>query len=138
LTILMLSADMSVEDFVCLIDEEYENVVADNDDSDFDEDEAHCKDTRDNFSDESDEIGKDLSSTFAKAATKPDIGKSSSYGGGGRNAGGRRAFEPLSLNNLNVMDIGDDPREEADVEAYRKLVAWEASLQFRDENDGHS
>jgi hypothetical protein len=36
------------------------------------------------------------------------------------------------------MDIGDDPREEADVEAYRKLVAWEASLQFRDENDGHS
>ena len=59
--------------------------------------------------------------------------KSRSFGGGGKTkAGSRRVCEPLSLHNLNIMYMGDDPNEEADIEAYRRLVAWEASLQFWD------
>jgi len=128
LTIVTLSADMSIEEITRLQDDEYGTVVTENDGSD--DDEADWKDAEDHSADGSAETGKDLLSAFAKAAANPDLGKSSSFGGGRTKAGSRRAFGSLYLNNLNKMAIGDDLEDEAKVKAYRKLAAWEASLQF--------
>jgi hypothetical protein len=128
LTIVLLSP-IDIDEIGSLVDSEEGIFLIDNEgNDDSEDDEFHSVD------DDEDHCGggKNLSTTFAEAEIESSLDKSSSFGGGAKNEGSRRALNPLSLHTSNIMSIGDDPNEEAKLKAYQKLAAWEVSLSFRD------